>query len=455
MLHERGPAWRSSFQAAAGLYVVAGRRPGLSGSERIGAAAHAGGGAAHRSHTPAGAAPHRTQASSLVLSPSPAVAAQHKHVRRLTAGGLVSMPPADKYTDTAVILPPRASRLDASVEVRDAAAVNDAMDADDGGDARGGGGRGGGGGGGGGGGSTERREHEAQVNERRRAAAVLIQKHVRGYVLRSQRAAGAERTIYAGMALHNVRRTNSVVQHLSKESKKTRRRHGHWARKHYKRGKSMSKKEMDEYLQDCRDDAKKLLTMDLSRIKPLPGHQADDASLTFKNISFSVEVKDPDDPTGIRKIDKTILEDCSGHFEPGTLVALMGPSGCGKSTLLDILAGKKTAPHKGTVYVNGHEVDDMFRTCFWLAAPPRCLHACGAIPAWVPFMHIELTPVSRHVSHAALIRLQHEYLATWASRTLCRSTGPSRRPSSSRPGAKSPCHPHSRPSIWTNLSTSC
>lgn len=73
----------------------------------------------------------------------------------------------------------------------------------------------------------------------------------------------------------------------------------------------------------------------------LPG-----ASLSFKDLGFSVQLKDG----GV----KTILEPCTGHFEPGQLVALMGPSGCGKSTLLDMLAMKKTAKHSGQVYVNGH-----------------------------------------------------------------------------------------------------
>ncbi|CAE7248791.1 abcG2, partial [Symbiodinium pilosum] len=55
-----------------------------------------------------------------------------------------------------------------------------------------------------------------------------------------------------------------------------------------------------------------------------------------------------------------ILAPCSGHFEPGTLVALMGPSGCGKTTLLDILAAKKTSPYSGSVHLNGRERDNLF-----------------------------------------------------------------------------------------------
>merc|ERR1719293_592460 len=73
------------------------------------------------------------------------------------------------------------------------------------------------------------------------------------------------------------------------------------------------------------------------------------ASLTFKDLAFSAVL-----PTGDTK---TILEPCSGHFEPGQLVAMMGPSGCGKSTLLDMLAMKKTSPYTGQVWVNGWERD--------------------------------------------------------------------------------------------------
>jgi len=73
------------------------------------------------------------------------------------------------------------------------------------------------------------------------------------------------------------------------------------------------------------------------------------ASLTFKDLEFTASL-----PNGESK---TILQPCSGHFEPGQLVAIMGPSGCGKSTLLDMLAMKKTSPYSGEVFVNGHARD--------------------------------------------------------------------------------------------------
>ncbi|CAJ1350843.1 unnamed protein product [Effrenium voratum] len=76
------------------------------------------------------------------------------------------------------------------------------------------------------------------------------------------------------------------------------------------------------------------------------------AALTFKDVSFSLPTSHGDS--------NTILAPCSGHFEPGTLVALMGPSGSGKTTLLDILAAKKTSPYSGTVHMNGRPRDCLF-----------------------------------------------------------------------------------------------
>jgi len=69
------------------------------------------------------------------------------------------------------------------------------------------------------------------------------------------------------------------------------------------------------------------------------------ASLTFRNLKFQLPLAD-----GKKK---TVLEPCTGHFEPGQLSALMGPSGSGKTTLLDMLAMKKTSPYQGEVWVNG------------------------------------------------------------------------------------------------------
>jgi ATP-binding cassette subfamily G (WHITE) protein 2 len=77
-----------------------------------------------------------------------------------------------------------------------------------------------------------------------------------------------------------------------------------------------------------------------------------ESALTFKDVTFSVKHNGED---------RQILAPVSGHFEPGTLAALMGPSGSGKSTLLDILANKKTAPYGGQVHINGRPRDNLFQ----------------------------------------------------------------------------------------------
>lgn len=49
-----------------------------------------------------------------------------------------------------------------------------------------------------------------------------------------------------------------------------------------------------------------------------------------------------------------LLQDITGHAQPGVLTALMGVSGAGKTTLMDILAGRKTQGEiRGEIFVNG------------------------------------------------------------------------------------------------------
>lgn len=59
----------------------------------------------------------------------------------------------------------------------------------------------------------------------------------------------------------------------------------------------------------------------------------DQMILEFRNICYKGVVK------GDKR--KTILENISGRFTPGRLVAVLGPSGAGKSSLLNILSGFK------------------------------------------------------------------------------------------------------------------
>lgn len=85
---------------------------------------------------------------------------------------------------------------------------------------------------------------------------------------------------------------------------------------------------------------------------PISEFGTGDSALTFKDVSYSVRRR--------RKEDLLILDKVSGHFEPGSLVAVMGPSGSGKSTLLEILAGKRAKNWQGTIHVNGRPRDRLF-----------------------------------------------------------------------------------------------
>eukprot|EP00929_Paragymnodinium_shiwhaense_P085368 TRINITY_DN4576_c0_g1_i1.p1 TRINITY_DN4576_c0_g1~~TRINITY_DN4576_c0_g1_i1.p1 ORF type:complete len:667 (+),score=124.19 TRINITY_DN4576_c0_g1_i1:115-2115(+) len=80
-------------------------------------------------------------------------------------------------------------------------------------------------------------------------------------------------------------------------------------------------------------------------------------ALTFKDISYTVMKTTC---RGSKPQPHQILSPMSGHFEAGTLAAVMGPSGCGKTVLLDILANKKTG-YGGVVRINGRERDHLFR----------------------------------------------------------------------------------------------
>lgn len=120
--------------------------------------------------------------------------------------------------------------------------------------------------------------------------------------------------------------------------------------------KRMTKEEVEAFTENYLMEQRELLdNFDLDKLKRDPMITDDMmVSLTWKDVSFSVEVADPHNAKV--KPEKVLLEQCNGHVEPGSLVAIMGPSGCGKSTLLDILAQKKTSKYNGEVYLNGHPI---------------------------------------------------------------------------------------------------
>ena len=80
-------------------------------------------------------------------------------------------------------------------------------------------------------------------------------------------------------------------------------------------------------------------------------------ALSWEDLVFGVDVAGG--PCGKAAERKDIVKGICGHFEPGTLTALMGPSGAGKTTVLNVLAGR--APYgeitSGKVVLNGLEAN--------------------------------------------------------------------------------------------------
>ncbi|XP_039310784.1 ATP-binding cassette sub-family G member 4 [Solenopsis invicta] len=69
--------------------------------------------------------------------------------------------------------------------------------------------------------------------------------------------------------------------------------------------------------------------------------------IEFNDLCYSVQNR--------KGIEKTILHDVTGHFEPEKVTVIIGPSGAGKTTLLKIISGKRSINFKGTITVNGTE----------------------------------------------------------------------------------------------------
>ncbi|OJD11492.1 hypothetical protein AJ78_07746 [Emergomyces pasteurianus Ep9510] len=75
-------------------------------------------------------------------------------------------------------------------------------------------------------------------------------------------------------------------------------------------------------------------------------------SFAWKGVSVTVKDHETKKP-------KTILENASGHVNPGELMVLMGPSGSGKTTLLNVLAHRDSAAGaeiEGDILVNGQKI---------------------------------------------------------------------------------------------------
>ncbi|KAM3699900.1 hypothetical protein ACJW31_05G060400 [Castanea mollissima] len=78
-------------------------------------------------------------------------------------------------------------------------------------------------------------------------------------------------------------------------------------------------------------------------------------SITFDEITYSVDVPKEMRNQGIHEDKLMLLKGVSGAFRPSVLTALMGVSGAGKTTLMDVLAGRKTGGYiEGNITISGY-----------------------------------------------------------------------------------------------------
>ncbi|KAL5574591.1 hypothetical protein UlMin_016290 [Ulmus minor] len=78
-------------------------------------------------------------------------------------------------------------------------------------------------------------------------------------------------------------------------------------------------------------------------------------SITFKDITYSVDMPKEMKNQGAFEDKLVLLKSLSGTFRPGVLTALMGVSGAGKTTLMDVLAGRKTGGYvEGDIRISGY-----------------------------------------------------------------------------------------------------
>ena len=81
--------------------------------------------------------------------------------------------------------------------------------------------------------------------------------------------------------------------------------------------------------------------------------------ISFRNISYTVKIKEKEEKKSIRpskkiKFEQTLLNNVSGIFKAGQLTAIMGASGAGKTTLLNILTGRiESEDVMGSIRANG------------------------------------------------------------------------------------------------------
>ncbi|CAK9080113.1 ABC transporter G family member 22 (ABC transporter ABCG.22), partial [Durusdinium trenchii] len=182
---------------------------------------------------------------------------------------------------------------------------------------------------------------------------------------------------------------------------------------------------------DLHDLVVESIGQDIEQVTGEPGDVALDerlaygnAALTFQDVSF--RMKDPQNQE-----EKIILVPCSGHFEPGTLVALMGPSGSGKTTLLDILADKKTSPYEGKVHMNGRPRDCLFPRLTSYVPQDDIMFPNVTVKEQVMFHTVLKTEVPYAVSKAMISKatelrlravglegVQHEYIGSDTNRGI-------------------------------------
>lgn len=82
--------------------------------------------------------------------------------------------------------------------------------------------------------------------------------------------------------------------------------------------------------------------------------------ITVEGLSYTVTTK-----RGPYKI----IDNLSGHFSSGRMMALMGPSGSGKSTLMDVIAGRK----------NSGTIEGAIKFAGETPTPAVTKHLCGYV----------------------------------------------------------------------------